>query len=279
MIPIAICADDYAISPGVSAAIRELAGEGRISATSAMTASRFWPEEGPRLAPFAARIDLGLHFALTDQLALAPLPGLAPARRLPSLLRLVFAAYVGRLSASEVAAEFDRQVDAFAAAIGRLPDFVDGHQHVHHLPVIRDVVVARMRVRTPGAWLRVCDEPFGAIVRRGVAVNRAMAISLLAQGLRRRAAEAGIPVNSRFSGVRNPGRQTPFREMFRAYLSELAPHGLVMCHPGYGDAELASVDPLVSERDDELAYLIGDQFPGDLAAADCTLVRLSAVLQ
>jgi predicted glycoside hydrolase/deacetylase ChbG (UPF0249 family) len=34
---IVICADDYALSPGVSAGIRELLAAGRLNATSVMT--------------------------------------------------------------------------------------------------------------------------------------------------------------------------------------------------------------------------------------------------
>ena len=37
-------------------------------------------------------------------------------------------------------AEITRQFEAFAAAFGRPPDFVDGHHHVHLFPQIRDAV-------------------------------------------------------------------------------------------------------------------------------------------
>src|SRR5690606_28678950 len=61
-----VCADDYALTPGVSRAIRELIAARRISATSVMTVCPYWTEEGPALAAVADEADVGLHLTLTD---------------------------------------------------------------------------------------------------------------------------------------------------------------------------------------------------------------------
>jgi chitin disaccharide deacetylase len=50
---------------------------------------------------------------------------------------------------------------------------------------------------------------------------------------------------------------------------------LVMCHPGYIDAELAAVDPVTSTREKELAFLLSPRFADGLDAAEARLVRLS----
>ena len=49
--PFILCADDYGLAPGVGRAIRNLIERGRLSATSCMTAGRFWPEEARLLQP------------------------------------------------------------------------------------------------------------------------------------------------------------------------------------------------------------------------------------
>jgi hypothetical protein len=41
--------------------------------------------------------------------------------------------------------------------------------------------------------------------------------------------------------------------------------GLVMCHPGFADAELQRLDPLTTLREKEYAYLASDEFSGMLA--------------
>mgnify|MGYP000073246266 CR=1 FL=1 len=53
--------------------------------------------------------------------------GLADARRLAALAR-----------------EWDAQWARFCEALGRAPRFVDGHQHVHQFPVIRDALLQEM---------------------------------------------------------------------------------------------------------------------------------------
>lgn len=276
-VPVFLNADDFAIAPGVSRAIAELLAAGRLSGTSCLAVSRFWPEHAPMLRPLAGRADIGLHFALTDFPPLGPMPGLAPDGRLPPLGKLLRLALLRRLDTGEIAAELDRQIDRFEAVFGRPPAFLDGHQHVHQLPGVRAAVIDRLRTRLPGAALRLCDEPLAPILRRGVAVPRALAVSALGRGLRRTAARHAIPVNRRFAGVRDFDETQPYAHLFARFVSG-APRGLVvMCHAGRADAELAAVDPVVAPRDAEYAYLAGPAFPDDLAAAGVRLGRLSEV--
>jgi predicted glycoside hydrolase/deacetylase ChbG (UPF0249 family) len=269
--PVVLCADDYAIAPGVSRAILELIDRGRLTATSCMTVSRFWPEHADWLRPRAGKADIGLHFCLTEAAPLSAMPHLAPEGRLPALGALLGRALLRRIDPDEIARELDRQLDRFADAFGRPPDYVDGHLHVHQLPIVRDVVMRRMRQTLPQAYLRVCDEPLPAILRRGVAVPRALVISLLGRGLRRLA--AGRPANPRFTGVRDFDEKAPYRALMQAFLRD-APNGLlVMCHPGVVDADLAAADRVTTPREEEYRYLLSDEFLKDLEAAEVRLSR------
>lgn len=271
--PIVLCADDYAIAPGVSRAILALIDSGRISATSCLTISPGWPEHAAPLRPRDGRADIGLHLALTDFAPLGAMPRLAPAGRLPPLPRLIALALARRLDAGEIAGEVDRQIDRFAAEFGRPPDFIDGHQHVHQLPIVRDVVAARLKRLPPGSYVRLCDEPASAILRRGVAPVRALVISLLGKGLRRRVRDHQIPANNRFAGVRAFDEQQPYRDLFLRFINDRGGPLLVMCHPGMVDTELTAVDPVTAPREDEYRYLAGDAFVADLARADVTIAR------
>lgn len=273
----ALLADDYGIAPGTSRGIRELLAAGRLSGTSCLVLSPHWRQAAPTLRAMAAQADVGLHLAFTDFPPLGPMPRLAPGGRLPGLGRLAPAALAGRLDAGEIGGEIDRQFDAFEAGLGRPPDYVDGHQHVHQLPLIRTQLLDRMRRRAPGAALRIADEPIAAIMRRRVAWPRALAISLLGRGLRRLADRAGIASNRRFAGVRGFADRRPYRVLFRRFLAG-APAGLaVMCHPGHPDDALRALDPVVATRAEELAYFAGDSFPADLAEAGMRLVRFTAL--
>jgi hypothetical protein len=270
-VPVILCADDYAIAPGVSRAILDLIDRGRLTATSCMTASRFWPEHGQWLRQRLGKADIGLHLTLTDATPLSAMPQLAPDGRLPSLGRLIALAELRRLDRGEIAGEIDRQIRRFGDELGRAPDYIDGHLHVHQLPIVRDIVVDRLRHSLPDAYVRVCDEPAAAIFRRRIAVRRALVISALGRGLRRRVSAARIPSNRRFAGVRDFDETVPYRDLMRSFLHD-APAGLlIMCHAGHADAELAAADRVTTAREEEYRYLASDEFARDLAEAGVSL--------
>lgn len=278
--PIVLCADDYALAPGVSDGIRALLAAGRLSATSCMTVTRHWPEEASHLGPLAASVDLGLHLTLTDLAPLGPMPHLAPDGRLPSLRRLITAAFHRRLLAEsvrrEIGLELRRQLMAFVAAMGRPPDFIDGHQHVHVLSGIREEVVALFEdgALPAGTGLRVPWEARAAIWRRGVARARALTLSTLSAGLRRRARETGLPANDSFRGMRQFRREEDYPALFRRFLTGAGERPLIMCHPGHVDDALRRVDPVTDCRAQEFAYFASATFAIDLAAAGRRLARV-----
>lgn len=269
---IVLCADDYGLSPGIGTAIRDLIARGRLTATSCMTGGPHWPAEAALLKPLRDRADVGLHLTLTDQAPLGPMPDLAPEGRLPSLGALLRRALLRRLDGGEIAAELERQLDAFEQAMGGPPDHVDGHHHIHQLPVVRDAVAALMGRRLPKAWARRCDEPIPALLATGVAPLRAAVISLLGRRWHRLAEARGIPGNHGFRGVRD-FTEPEFGPLFRLWLAG-APDGcLIMCHPGAVDAALEAVERMTVPRAEEYAWLAGDEPPRLLVAAGARLVR------
>ena len=273
-IPFMLGADDYGIAPGVGAAIRALLARRRLSGTSCLVVSPHFAAEAPALRDLAPDADIGLHLALTQFAPLGAMPRLASGGVLPPAGKLIALALTRRLDPGEIGAEIDRQLDAFERAFARPPGYVDGHHHVQQLPVVRDVLLARFRARLPeGTALRVCAEPPGAVIARGVAVPRAALIGCLGAGLRRRADAAGIPSNRRFAGVRDFNEKAPYRALFRRFIRG-SPAGLaVMCHPGHPDAALAALDHVTHARQGEYDYLAGDEFPADLTAAGMRLAR------
>ena len=149
--PFILCADDYGFSPGISSAIRDLIDRGRLSATSCMTMSPFWPDHASWLKPYADQVDVGLHLTLTDQRPLGPMPRTAPGDRFPPLRMLMRKALTRQLDQGEIDSELNRQLDAFERAFGRVPSHIDGHQHIHQLPVVRQAVIKAVTESVKGA--------------------------------------------------------------------------------------------------------------------------------
>lgn len=279
--PIIVCADDYGLAPGVSAAIAELIAAGRLSATSCMSGLPDWRRAAGELRAVVAATpaDVGLHLTLTDHAPLAgDLHGLAAGGRLPPLKRLLARTLARHLPAAAVAEEVRAQLDAFEDAWGAPPDYVDGHQHVHLLPGVRDAVVAELRRRYPAGrvWVRNCVEAPDRSLRRGIATGKALFISALGRGLRQQARTAGLPMNEGFSGLHDFSAAPPFGERMRRFLADTGPRPLVHVHPGRVDAALIACDPLTTPREAELAYLASGEFVADLVAAGLYPARFSA---
>ncbi len=266
-----VCADDYGLAPGVSEAIVELIQAGRLSATSCMSARPDWRRAAPALRALMARTpaDVGLHLTLTDQPALSAAGRRIWGERLPPLGRLLAAALARRLPADAVSAEIRAQFDAFEDAWGDAPDHVDGHQHVHVLPGVREALIAELLRRHPRGrvWVRNCVEPPLRCLQRGEATGKALFISALGRGLARCLREAGLPCNEGFSGLHDFSIERPFAAKMRRFLAGTGPRALVHVHPGRVDATLRACDPLTTPREAELAYLASTDYLADLAAA------------
>lgn len=275
---LAVCADDYGMAPGVSAAIRALVEAGRITAASCMTIFADWPEQAARLRETAGSADVGLHLVLCDLPPLGPMSRTAPGGRLPPLPRLIGMALGRRLDRGEIAGEIARQLDAFEAAMGRPPAFVDGHRHVHVLPSIREAVLALFGTRLDPArtWLRVCTSPAAELVRRGGAVPHALLIDRLSRPLGRMAARHALVANDDFRGVTTFSPRGVAHE-FERWITGPGHRPLMMCHPGHVDDVLRGRDVVHARREEEFAYLAGPRWPEALAERGVALAPLSAM--
>lgn len=265
-----LCADDYGLAPGISRSIRELAAAGRLSAASCMTVLPDWPREASRLIEAGTGVEIGLHLVLTELRPLGPMPAFAPSGQLPALGPLLARATAGALTrgpvAAEIAAEIARQLDAFEAATGRPPAFVDGHQHVHTLRGVREAVVALFGTRLDPAltWLRLCTTTLPEIARRGTAPHATLVIDRLSRPLRRLAETRGLRVPDDFRGVTRFRPERVAHEVER-WMTGPGRRVLVMCHPGHAEGPHAVPDPILARRVAEHAYFSGPRFPAAMA--------------
>lgn len=272
-----LTADDYAMTPGVTRGILACLEAGRISATGAMTNRPHWQGDARLLRTFAGRADLGLHFNLTCGEPLTAMPRFAPGGALPKLPDVLKAASLRRLPRDEVAAELDAQLQAFEDAMGRMPDFIDGHQHVHALPGVRHVLAEVLVKRYPAAkpYLRDPVDCFAAIRRRKHAAKKAMLLAALARPFARRMRELGFSLNEGFAGYSQFDVRGDYAAEFASSLISPGARHLVMCHPGDVDDELRRLDPVVETRPKEKAFFLSDQFLQICEAAEMKPMRFS----
>ena len=120
--------------------------------------------------------------------------------------------------------------------------------------------------------MHVRDEPRARIaLQRRFSNKKALLLDVLSRAFRRRAAALGIATNPAFAGTYELAGDADFRALFPRFLDRLPDGGVVMCHPGFVDAELQRTDPLTTLREREYAFLADDSFPAVLAAHGVTL--------
>ncbi len=275
-----LCADDYALSPGISRGILEALGAGRLSATSVMTTRPFWPRGAHELRQVKAKADIGLHLNLTLGSPLGNMPAFAASGRLPGISRVLKAARRNELPEAEIGQEISRQLDSFCEHFDAAPAFVDGHQHVQLLPQIRATLFACLEEKGfPGkVWLRDSSDRPWRISRRGVELTKALGVAWLGRGFAREASARGYATNEGFSGFSAFDPTRDYAADFARFLRAPGRRQLIMCHPGYCDEELVAADPATLNRERELSFLLSPLFTATLARKHARLAGLSDVL-
>lgn len=253
---IILCADDFAISHSTSRVINQLARSGSINAISCMAASPYWPTDAKLLDGIEkitcddlGSVQVGLHLVLATERPLGHLTCLDEDGNLPGPDWLLTMVIAGKIDRAEFEDEIERQFIAFKSARGRVPDFVDAHQHVHVYPVLRKLVIAATKRHAPNAWIRVPSDQLSALLKRpfpGKAVGSAMH----ALGMRKEILRHGLRANLSFAGHYDFGPE--YEKYLPSFFESAGNFHLIMCHPGTD--EIAG-DPIALARPREAAAL------------------------
>lgn len=265
---LSVCADDFGLTPGISAAISRLARANCITATSCITNSPYWASSAPLLQHLPESVDIGLHINLTAGPPLSPqLAEIWP--EMPPLPLLMLRAHLRLLPLVALASEIEAQMAAFCVGTGSSPRYLDGHQHVHHLPGLRDIVLDLAARMQPAPAIRNTARVLGP----GFGVKRWLIENTGAQALSRHLVRRGLAHNPVLLGAYD-FEDPDYRGCMQGWLAALpAEGGLLFCHPG----AIVSDDPpdaIDAARARELAYLESDAFVLDRAAANVTLGRV-----
>ena len=275
---IVICADDYGFSKQNSAAIRDLIAKKKINATSCMTDSKFWAQESISLKKEIEKNKnksnclVGLHFSLTEKVSSDLFIKSFFHSSNVSLLELLIRTKLRLVSFDKIYAILDHQYKNFTSVFDRPPCFIDGHQHVHQFPVIRDALIkyynnhnlkkSKCYIRTTYPLLGSKDF-FKQII---IAFSGAKRFKKLIQ-------KNNILSNKGFSGlykVKN-GSYKYVRNCYKNFFNTVEQGSLIMCHPGKKVIKENIVDDIANRRVLEYKYFMSKDFDSDLASSSCTL--------
>jgi chitin disaccharide deacetylase len=263
---VALCIDDFGLHEGVDNAALELAQRDRVTAISCMVGAPHWEVGALKLSEVRAdRVDVGLHLDFTEH-------PIGPANRW-SLPQLIAASTARVLDARKLRAEIDAQLDRFEQGLGRPPAHVDGHQHIHQFPLLRDALLEALLQRYPAhrPWLRRT-----ARRRAGASGFKPWLIEHLGSApLAAAARRHGFAQNECFLGVYDfTGDAQGYRVRLAQWLAAAREGDLLMCHPGL---EAPATDTISAARKVEYAVLASDAFPELLDAAGVTLAPISRI--
>lgn len=272
---IVLCADDYGQAEAVSSGILELLAMGRLTAVSCLVNMPGWKPQAEALKPYLQKADVGLHLNFTEGKPLSEAYRQQIGEQFMPLSRvLMHAVFRTRTLRKEaLTAEIEAQVEAFRAAIGVMPRFIDGHQHVQHLPVIREALfaVSRKKFRGQAFYLRVVTQEIG-LVNFSFAGLKNLVIHFTGGGaFAKRCDDNGIRHNTSFQGIYHFPKADQYRHLMQAFLEKSADRGLIMCHPGLANADIQ--DAVSHARVLEHAYLKSPQFIEDCERFNVKLTR------
>jgi predicted glycoside hydrolase/deacetylase ChbG (UPF0249 family) len=224
-------ADDFGLTEGVNAGIVRAHEQGIVTSASLMVRGAA-AAEAAVYARARPQLGVGLHVDLCEW------------RCVNDEWRLAYEV-VPLADAGAVAAEVARQLARFRELMGRAPDHLDSHQHVHHDEPVKSILQAHARalgvvLREADARVNYCGAFYGQS-DKGYAYHEGISAAALVQILR------GLP----------------------AGINELC------CHPGL-DAGLDSV--YRAERERECAALCDDGVRAAVAAEGIQLVSFDTVL-
>lgn len=260
---IILCADDYGLNDAVSQGIYELSCKKRLSAVSCLVFSKDFQAQAKRLSELKNNLSIGLHFNLTESSYLS-----ASTKRAYRLPELIFRAKFRLLSFKKIEQEFLNQRQRFEDCFGFAPNFIDGHQHVHCFPLIRDILLKNTEesIFFRNTWPGLASLAFQ---------NKQQIIAACGgRDFNRLLQKKGHPANAYFAGIYDFNPATDYRAFFVDCLKQARNQTLIMCHPA---DKLHEADPIAQARVREYQYFNSEQFIEDCERYHIELCPVSLI--
>lgn len=199
--------DDFGYSHGVNRGILDSVNNGILTSTSVMV-NRVAAWEAKELLTRRNDISVGMHLDLTEE----------------GIRRWLGVIYMLTWPEQKIRKEFQTQIDKFTDIMGRLPDHIDSHHHIHWITGFKPIVLEFARENN--IPVRCADATFE--------------LGFYGRSLKRWNDPAGVTPQKLISVLQNlqPGVHE------------------IMCHPGYVDDGLkATKTTYLTQREQEVEAL------------------------
>ena len=260
---ITICSDDFGQNQSIDEGILQLVSLGRLQAVTVFTESPRWPDSSVQLRAFKNQIDIGIHLNLTESFPGSP--------KKYNLNQLLILSHLRLINKDAIKSSFRKQIQLFQAQMGSLPDFLDGHQHVHAFPVINQAlqeIIEEFWGAHPSLYVRDSSKlnfnADGFLIKKFI-------LHLACGRLTKKMDAIQVPTTSSFTGVYDFNPQANYGQLVNGWLSTAKTQTLMMCHPACNP--MSDADPLHEARVNEFNYLSSADFLTDCQRLKVKLTR------
>ncbi len=281
---ICICADDFGLCFAVNQAIIQLIQLKIVSATSCMVFAKDCLKGAKVLNHIKNdyAFDIGLHVDFTQTCHLN-MPFKWGANALP---KLILNAYVRTLNKKELSVKIHAQFEQFEKIFHQTPDYIDGHQHVHQLPMIRDVLCEIIQQRYMGnkkkPMLRSTRDRYNF-----TNLKASVIYFLGGAALVKLSKKHGISLNNCLLGVYdfNLDEDAYYKKLIQwLFLSKSG--DMIMCHPGmnthsmhaFSESSDGILDTIAQARFIEFSVLSNPKLPDTLKKLNIDIVPFTHLI-
>jgi len=257
-----VCADDFGISSDVNEAILRLLNNRRISSVSCLVTGKAWGQGAILLKDFQGAVDIGLHLSYDEM----------------PFDKILILACAKRLSKQLILKKFKFQLDCFMESMGRSPDYIDGHQHLHQLPVFRSALMDL--IDTAGLnkfYIRNSAMDLNDILIRRVSMIKNLFIALPGSLLKNCLSIKEIPTNNDFLGTYDFNTaHDPGDILGQLLMTVRKENSILMCHPSCKNNSLSGgKNAFENKRVKEFRYLESDEYNEMLKRCGLYLTRFT----
>ncbi|KZK86875.1 hypothetical protein PsAD46_02674 [Pseudovibrio sp. Ad46] len=251
-----LVADDYAYTSEISKSILWLLENDKIQGTSCMVVTDAWPKDVTALKVLSKQrpdIQIGLHITLTGDW-LKPSSSALEWAAFPTMPQLLLKSHLRKLNTCQIEKEIASQIENFQRDFGRLPDFVDGHEHVHLFPQIRNACVKALHAAGFKGWVRQCGGPLKGVLKRPHRF-KSLFLNYLSWLFKKQADRYDIRYNRDFAGIYDFSMKSDFSGLLEIWQQTASQDSVCMCHPGVSHSNSDTPDPIAQSREREMRIL------------------------
>ena len=248
---VCICADDFGLSGSISEGIIDLVSKKKIQAVSCILNKKIFPKYYKKLKRYKNKVDIGLHINLTENDKGINL-------KFDNLLNFFKTLFLIFFKKRLIVKEIKNQINEFEKYFKFKPKHIDGHHHIHQLPIINLLIINSILDFKP--FVRQSGDSISNILSRKICIIKSIIISFFSSKLIMILKKNKIKYNKSFSGIYDFKKNLNFKFFFKYFLIQIEDNHLIMCHPAKKLKVENYNDTIFNSRLEEYSFYMSRKF-------------------